>query len=45
MNPSGFVTGQIARLMHGLDGFLERDRAREMCDPSVPTWVRHLLER
>ena len=32
MNPSGFVTGQIARLMHGLDGFLERDRAREMCD-------------
>ena len=26
MNPSGFVTERITRLMHGLDGFLERPR-------------------
>ncbi len=26
MNPSGFVTGRITRLMHGLDDFLERNR-------------------
>ena len=30
MNPSGFVTGWITWLMHGLDDFMERDcdRAR-----------------
>ena len=32
MNPFRFVTGRITRLIHGLDDFLERDRAREMFD-------------
>ena len=36
MNPFRFVTGRITRLIHGLDDFLERDRAREMLDGHRP---------